>query len=274
LPDEPIRSSLHLPTALACLALQILFIGMCLYHNVGIHDYVGTLSTISFGSIYLATQSLIWIIASSRSLQWGASLAELWGKARLTVMMALLCLVSVAAVIASPHLSDRLLSLSNPVSLSADGTQLKLGGSIPSNLAADVESICANGACVAARTIILNSDGGSFDGAMAGMQALKAAGIRRAVVVGNCLSACVALWAGFTDATIQPGSAIGIQGIYDPLSGQRTVESKKQTEQLSKLLQTRGFPRKIVDTALSYPSTEYYYMSGAEMELLLHSTQP
>ena len=268
--DDNRLTPFHLPTALGCLALQVLFIGMCLYHNVSAHDYGGTLSTISFGSIYLATQSLIWMIASGRSVESSGSIVVDWKLSKVTVGLAAFFVIAVTAVVESPHLTDRCLSLSNPVTLSADGTELRLSGSIPSNLASAIRAVCVNGGCVAARRIVLHSDGGSFDGSIEGLQVLKSIGVSQATVDGNCEGVCVALWAGFGNSQVPVGSMLAIQGIYDPLTGQSTPDSIEQTRKLAGMLSARGLPRKVVDTALAYPSTHYYYLTGAEIDLITH----
>lgn len=263
-PEGPLQ--LHVPTALGCLALQTLFIGMCLYHNAAIHDFGGMLSTISFSSIFLATQALIGVIVCSRSLRWTGTVGGTLSEARIPLVLALSCVAAIGVLIRSPMLADRLLSYSNPVSLSADGTELRLNGSIPVNLRADIESLCANGACVAARTLVLSSEGGNFDGAVDGLESLKSVGVRQAIVDGVCESACVALWAGFDQARVPPGSVLGVQGVYDPLTGQATPDSVPKTRRLIRLLLDRGFPRPVVEAATAYPSNRFYYLTGAEID--------
>ncbi len=268
-PESHRNNPLHLPTALGCLALQALFIGMCLYRNAVTHDFGGMLSTISFSSIFLATQALIGAIVCGRVVRWSGSFGNLWREGRMAIGLVVFCLAAAASLVRSPVLADRLLAFGNPVSLSADGSELRLTGSIPSNLPGDVKAVCANGACVAARTLVLSSDGGSFEGALEGLEALKAIGVERSVVDGSCESACVALWAGFDDAEVPPGSAIGIQGVYDPLTGQATARSLLQTQRLVELLLAHGFPPHAVAAATAYPFTRHYYLTGAEIGMMI-----
>src|SRR5690349_19898648 len=125
-PDSDRKSPLHLPTALGCLALQTLFIGMCLYHNAAIHDFGGMLSTISFSSIFLATQALIWTIVSTRFVRWRGSFGTLWQEGKVPIALGLFCQIDIVIMVRSPTLADRFLALGNPLSLTADGAELKL----------------------------------------------------------------------------------------------------------------------------------------------------
>ena len=269
-PNGSRTTALHLPTALQCLVLQCLFIAMCLYQTVTRHDFQDLLSTVSFSSIYLATQALIWAFASVGSVHPDGASRLQWEDVRLPATFLLLSAVGVAALVEAPALASRFLALGNPVALSADGTDLHLSGSIPINLSADIEAVCSNGACIDVRKIILTSAGGSFEGAIEGLDTLKRVGVRQATVDDYCEGACVAIWAGFDDATVPSGSVIGIQGIYDPGTGKPTAHSQRDTQQLDTLLLARGFPRDLVDRATAYPSGRFYYLSGSEIRSLLN----
>src|SRR3569623_477971 len=134
IPNGSRATALHLPTALQCLTLQCLFIAMCLYQNVTRHDFQDLLSTVSFSSIYLATQAVIWALASAGSVHADGASRLRWSDLRLPASFVILCIAGAAALVEAPALASRFLALGNPVVLSTDGTELRLAGSIPMNL--------------------------------------------------------------------------------------------------------------------------------------------
>jgi hypothetical protein len=167
-------------------------------------------------------------------------------------------------------LTLRGLSFSQPVSISPDGSSLRITGSIPANLLDRMQAAahCDAGGhhCRQFARIELESDGGSLDGAWAAAGALSSFGIKQAVATGICASACVAIWASAPAAAIGAGGVLGLHAGYNG-SGQlhATDDTRSSDQRIIDLLVAKGAAKTVAEKGMTFTPNRLYYIGAGDV---------
>lgn len=91
-----------------------------------------------------------------------------------------------------------------------------VGGSIPRDLASRLEAVVHPSAPIT--RVILSSNGGSVQGAIDSAEWLKARGVTRAVIEGDCESACAFLALLLPERYLADGAALGFHDVWGEAS--------------------------------------------------------
>lgn len=150
-------------------------------------------------SVALSPAALVW-----RRLQPGTLASQLLQIGLLSAGMGLVGLMVLGASATRLRLSSNML-----VQVGADF--VFVGGSIAPELAARLQATVHPS--VQLTHVVLSSGGGSIEGALAAADWLKSRGVTRAVIEGDCSSACALLALMFPERILTPGAALGFHDL-------------------------------------------------------------
>lgn len=187
------------------------------------------------GSVAFSLGALVW-----RRLHPGTLASQLLQIGLLSVGMGLVGLMVLGA-------SATRLRLSSNMSVQVGADFIFVGGSIAPELAARLKATVHPS--VHLTHVVLSSGGGSVEGAVAAADWLSARGVTRAVIEGDCSSACALLALMFPERILTPGAALGfhdLTGTPAVLSGARLVR-----EDLIARLARNGISSQVMEGLLS-----------------------
>lgn len=250
-------STMRQAVLLSCSALLIAgSFGIAAALNVGERSAYAAILLNAVAAILLVSiitmiiSALAWrVLKQPRGRDWMAT-------ASMISLCALLSLAGLGAGASS-------LRLESALRLQVGADFVFIGGAMPRDLAERLEELVHPG--LSLQSVVLSNSGGSIEAALETAAWLEQRGVRRAIVEGDCASACAVLALLLPERYLAPGAALGFHALW----GRNRHSSELQADQALVLarFERNGIDAAFVETLLvgsdmNYPDRSQLLATG------------